>query len=139
MQSDRKLKSFCFYLVQEIEGNIESIRLMVESLRCCRKWTIDAPYFICEIDSGSDECVLGGGVLVYSALEEDPLPIELDTKNYQDVMALLEALAVLSRSKALSFECFLDSTYVGEVGNGEFDKLLRVGLMENWINNLGEA
>ena len=73
---------------------------------------------------------------IYSALPPNILPIEMDSKNLDDVEALVGAVKKLSENENLSFEFQLDTTFVGAIEDGVIDRVLLDGLLVPWRNHL---
>ncbi|MHA6235997.1 hypothetical protein [Pseudomonas fluorescens group sp. PF-69] len=108
---------------------------LVNEVAASRIWSVTPPSFIDEIDESGTE-VVGGILEIYSALPPNLLPIEMDSKNLDDVEALVGAVKKLSENESLSFEFQLDTTYVGAIEDGVIDRVLLDGLLVPWRNHL---
>ncbi|MGK9416208.1 hypothetical protein ACSSUR_08630 [Pseudomonas cedrina] len=129
-----------FYVAQDLDQTIRSnVQQLVNEVAASRVWSVTPPSYIDEIDESGAELV--GGILeVYSALPPNILPIELDSKNLDDVEALVGAVKKLSEKENLSFEFQLDTTFVGAIDNGVIDRVLLDGLLVPWRNHIkGES
>ncbi len=125
-----------FCVAQELDQSIRSnVQQLVSEVAASRIWSVTPPNFIDETDESGAELV--GGVLdIYTALTPNILPIEMDSKNLEDVEALIGALKKLSGKESLSFEFQLDTTFVGAIDDGVIDRVLLEGLLEPWRNHV---
>lgn len=125
-----------FYVAQDLDQSIRSnVQQLVNKVAASRIWSVTPPSFIDEIDESGTE-VVGGILEIYSALPPSLLPIEMDSKNLDDVEALVGAVKKLSENESLSFEFQLDTTYVGAIEDGVIDRVLLDGLLVPWRNHL---
>ena len=125
-----------FYVAQDLDKSIRSnVQQLVNEVAASRIWSVTPPSFIDEIDESGTE-VVGGILEIYSALPPNLLPIEMDSKNLDDVEALVGAVKKLSENESLSFEFQLDTTYVGAIEDGVIDRVLLDGLLVPWRNHL---
>ncbi|BDB16973.1 hypothetical protein RJC98_29775 [Pseudomonas allii] len=125
-----------FYVAQDLDKSIRSnVQQLVNEVAASRIWSVTPPRFIDEIDESGAE-VVGGILEIYSALPPNILPIEMDSKNLDDVEALVGAVKKLSEDEDLSFEFKLDTTYVGAIEDGVIDRVLLDGLLVPWRNHL---
>lgn len=125
-----------FYVAQDLDQSIRSnVQQLVNEVAASRIWSVTPPSFIDEIDESGTE-VVGGILEIYSALPPNLLPIEMDSKNLNDVEALVGAVKKLSENESLSFEFQLDTTYVGAIEDGVIDRVLLDGLLVPWRNHL---
>ena len=125
-----------FYVAQDLDQSIRSnVQQLVNEVAASRIWRVTPPSFIDEIDESGTE-VVGGILEIYSALPPNLLPIEMDSKNLDDVEALVGAVKKLSENESLSFEFQLDTTYVGAIEDGVIDRVLLDGLLVPWRNHL---
>jgi len=125
-----------FYVAQDLDQSIRSnVQQLVNEVAASRIWSVTPPSFIDEIDESGTE-VVGGILEIYSALPPNLLPIEMDSKNLDDVEALVGAVKKLSENESLSFEFQLDTTFVGAIEDGVIDRVLMDGLLVPWRNHL---
>lgn len=125
-----------FYVAQDLDQSIRSnVQQLVNEVAASRIWSVTPPSFIDEIDESGTE-VVGGILEIYSALPPNLLPIEMDSKNLDDVEALVGAVKKLSENESLSFEFQLDTIYVGAIEDGVIDRVLLDGLLVPWRNHL---
>ena len=125
-----------FYVAQDLDQSIRSnVQQLVNEVAASRIWSVTPPSFIDEIDESGTE-VVGGILEIYSALPPNLLPIEMDSKNLDDVEALVGAVKKISENESLSFEFQLDTTYVGAIEDGVIDRVLLDGLLVPWRNHL---
>lgn len=89
---ERKRQKLIFYVAQDVDQRIRSnVQQLVNEVAASRMWSITPPSFFDEIDENGVELV--GGVLeVYSVLQPNTLPIEMDSKNLDDVEVLISAV-----------------------------------------------
>lgn len=129
-------QKFIFYVAQDLDQSIRSnVQQLVKEVAASRIWSVTPPSFIDEIDETGAE-VVGGILEIYSALQPNVLPIEMDSKNLDDVEALVGAVKKLSEKKNLSFEFQLDTTFVGAIDDGVIDRVLLDGLLVPWRNHI---
>ncbi|WP_339421361.1 MULTISPECIES: hypothetical protein [unclassified Pseudomonas] len=127
-----------FYVAQDLDQSVRSnVQQLVNEVAASRIWSVTPPSFIDEIDESGAE-VVGGILEIYSALPPNILPIEMDSKNLDDVEALVAAVKKLSEKENLSFEFQLDTTFVGAIEDGVIDRLLLDGLLVPWRNHIKE-
>lgn len=125
-----------FHVAQDLDQTIRSkVQQLVNEVAASRIWSITPPSFIDEIDESGAE-VVGGILEIYSALPPNILPIEMDSKNLDDVEALVGAVKKLSENENFSFEFQLDTTFVGAIEDGVIDRVLLDGLLVPWRNHL---
>lgn len=136
MSSEYAKQKLIFYVAQDIDQSIRSnVQQLVDRLAASRIWSVSPPGFIDEIDESGLE-VVGGMLEVYSALLPNILPVDVDSKNLDEVEELIEAVRDLSEKENIAFEFQLDATYVGSVEDGVIDRTLREGLLVPWRDNL---
>lgn len=129
-------QKFIFYVAQDLDQSIRSnVQQLVNEVAASRIWGVTPPSFIDEIDETGAE-VVGGILEIYSALQPNVLPIEMDSKNLDDVEALVSAVKKLSEKENLSFEFQLDTTFVGAIDDGVIDRVLLDGLLVPWRNHI---
>lgn len=119
-----------------LEGRL---RVLLSRLESGRRWTIAPPQFTRFGDEGAGEDVNLGVILdVYSGHPPwgDRLPVDVDAVQLEEVRALIEALAGLSRDLGEEIECHLGDTYVGSIEQGTPDRLIREGLLAEWERQL---
>lgn len=81
-----------FYVAQDLDQTIRSnVEQLVNEVAASRIWSVTPPSYIDEIDENGAE-VVGGILEIYSALPPNILPIEMDSKNLDDVEALVGAV-----------------------------------------------
>ena len=125
-----------FYVAQDLDPSIRSnVQQFVNEVAASRIWSVTPPSYIDEIDENGAE-VVGGILEIYSALPPNILPIEMDSKNLDDVEALVGAVKKLSEKENLSFEFQLDATFVGAIEDGVIDRVLMDGLLVPWRNHI---
>lgn len=116
----------------EVHADLERV---IEDVAHSRAWLLGPPAYACEPDSLEDgeEIKIAGGVLeIYSALPPWTLPTETDRQHLEEVTALVEALRPFSARWHVELEFFLDSTYVGDVADGQMDRSLAETLLGEW-------
>jgi hypothetical protein len=133
-----------FFIVSRIDQKVRSIvEEFVTALAASRTWAIGPPTFVDEIEQPEDQSqgdlpleTLGGYLEIYSALPPVELPPEIDGRHFQEVTALLESLGKLSFENSLDIEVELDGNAVGCISNGNMDRSLRIGLLDEWKRHL---
>lgn len=127
-------QKFVFYVAQDLDQFIRfNVQQLVNEVAASRAWSVTPPCFIDELDETGAE-VVGGVLEIYSALHSNLLPIEMDSKNLNDVEALVDAIKKLSEKENISFEFQLDATFVGAIDDGVIDRVLMDGLLIPWQN-----
>lgn len=125
-----------FYVAQDLDQSIKSdVQQLVNELAASKVWSMSPPSSVDEIDEGGEE-VVGGMLEVYSALQQNILSTDMDSKNLDEVEELISAVRDLSEREGLSFEFQLDTTYVGSIDDGVIDRVLLEGLLVPWRDNL---
>lgn len=125
-----------FYVAQDLNQSIRSsVQQLVDEVAASRMWSIAPPSFIDEIDKNGSE-VVGGMLELYSALQPNKLSVDMDSKNLDEVEALIGAVQKLSEKESLSFEFQLDATFVGAIDDGVIDRVLLEGLLMPWRNHI---
>jgi len=120
-----------FYVDQDVNEDItKKICDMVDHLAVSRSWLL-APPRVVTVDTS-----VGGELEIYSALPPMVLEKDVDRKHLDEVEDVVEAVRKLSESEQLVFEFELDGTYVGTIEDGEIDRTLRVGLLDEWRSHL---
>lgn len=136
MPLDHPKQRLIFYVAQDLDRSIRAgVQQLVNELAASRVWSIAPPSFIDEMDENALE-VVGGMLEIYSALPPNILPLDVDSKNLEEVEALIGAVRSLSEKEGLSFEFQLDATYVGSIEDGVIDRILQEGLLAPWRDNL---
>lgn len=134
-----------FYVAQRITPEIrEEVRAFVVGLQGRRAWMLGAPKLV-EITEdlatqAEDEPVetLGGQLEVCSARIAGGLPNDVDAAFYDEVSELVEAVRQFSERASIAFDFMYGDTFVGEIEEGEVDKTLQVGLLDEWRKHLGQ-
>jgi len=136
MPLDYAKQALVFYVAQDFDQAVRSdVQQLINKLNASRVWSIAPPSFIDEIDENGFE-VVGGVIEIYSALQPNMLPFDVDSKNLDEVEELIGAIRELSEKGSLSFEFKLDATYVGSIEDGVVDRVLKEGLLVPWRDNL---
>ncbi len=114
------------------EDDVVALEGVAKRLIAEGRWLVEPPVFVDDTDSSSctrpeDEPVRTVGVvLTVNSLGEAPeTPVT-------ELERLLDALSAFSRERQVELELLLDDTYVGEIRDGNLDRLLREGLLEQW-------
>ncbi|NVZ54719.1 hypothetical protein HX797_00460 [Pseudomonas edaphica] len=129
-------QNLVFYVAQDLDQSIRSnVLQLVNEVAASRIWSVTSPTFIDKIDESGAE-VVGGVLEIYSALQPNILPIDIDSKNLEDVEALISAVKKLSEKENISFEFELDTTFVGAIDDGVIDRVLLDGLLVSWRNHI---
>lgn len=120
----------------------DAVDKLVQRLKFARNWVVAPPQFINVVESlppeSSDTPVetLGGYLEIYSALPGNDLPKEVDRVHLQEVELLVKELCKLSLYLEASIELELDGQFVGSIAFGVPDRLLKVGMIEEWKTHL---
>ncbi|CRM10920.1 hypothetical protein [Pseudomonas sp. 58 R 3] len=129
-------QNLVFYVAQDLDQSIRSnVLQLVNEVAASRIWSVTSPTFIDKIDESGAE-VVGGVLEIYSALQPNILPIDIDLKNLEDVEALISAVKKLSEKENISFEFELDTIFVGAIDDGVIDRVLLDGLLVSWRNHI---
>lgn len=139
VSSDHPRQKLIFYVAQDVSDEIRrNVRELVEQIARSRSWLIAPPHFVDTVDAvegGAADApieTVGGELEIYSALPPAGLPKEVDRQHFEEVEALIEAVRRLSEREHLAFELELGGTYVGAIEDGEVDRTLKVGLLDEW-------
>lgn len=136
---DHAKQKLIFYVAQDFYQSVRSyVQQLMKELAASRIWSVAPPSFIDELDKNGLE-VVGGMLEVYSALPPNILPVEVDSKNLEEVEELIGAVRNLSEKRSLSFEFLIDATYVGSIEDGVVDRVLQEGLLAPWRDSLGSS
>jgi hypothetical protein len=114
------------------EADVTAFGTAVRELGRSQRWTLEAPELIDQTDASSCTQPEDQPIRTLGARLPVTGPEEVPGTPVQEVRALIEGLASLSRSRSLEMEVQLDNTYVGEICSGVIDRLLREGLLERW-------
>jgi hypothetical protein len=82
---------------------------------------------------------LGGELEIYSALPPASLPRDVDRQHFEEVSAIVQALRELSQREGLAFEFELGGVYAGSIEDGQIDRTLKIGLLDEWQRNLSNS
>jgi hypothetical protein len=113
-------------------GADAAIERAVAEMAILRDWTVGPPAFVDQLDDGAR--TLGGVLTLYAPGRN--LPVEVDRRLLDDVRALVDRVAELSRALGVDFGFELDQDPVGWVENGEPDDSLATGLIGEWARAL---
>jgi hypothetical protein len=114
------------------EDDVNGLKMVAEALAASSRWPLGPPLFVNETDSSSctrpeDEPIRTVGILLRVTARGEPPATPVS-----EAVRLLDALAASSRDRRLELEVQLDETYVGKIGSGQMDRVLREGLLERW-------
>jgi hypothetical protein len=133
-----------FTIVSDLDDTIRAdMKTLVHELAASRQWVIGPPQFVDSKEepqhtSGNDVVIetVGGYLEIYSAWPPWKVPRDIDLQHLDEVEGLVAALRDLSRRRKLEIEFELDGTFVGAIVEGEMDRLLSVGLLDEWRRHL---
>jgi hypothetical protein len=128
---DHPVQTLLLFVASEFESSdVLKIEQLIEDLAATREWVIHPPVFVNEED---DEFpTLGTYLSLYSAFPPETLPLDLERRTFEEVKELVARIQSLSKESGLDFEVTLDGEDIGSIEGGESDRLLRVGLLEEW-------
>jgi hypothetical protein len=132
-------KRLLSFVAQDVDDGVRSdVRHLIARLVTSRAWSLAQPRFTHEIvwpgrESRGDSPVetLGGDLDIYSAL-----PPKLDWRQLDDLTAILNALVVFARSKAVNLQFDLSGAIIGMVKVGEMDRQLSEEFPGTWTRRL---
>lgn len=134
-----------FYVAQPITPEIrEEVRAFVARLQARRVWMLGTPKLVEVTESLisriEDEPIetLGAQIEVCSARIPGGLPKNVDASFYEEVSDLVEAVREFSERSTIAFDFMYGGTFVGEIEDGEVDRTLQVGLLDEWRKHLGQ-
>lgn len=135
---DHPKQKLLFFVAQDVDASIrDCIRRLVDKLAVSRSWVIGPPRIVDVKDSGNSPSeTVGGELQIYSALTPGGLARDVDGQHFDEVTSIVDAVKVLSAQSGLAFEFELDGTFVGAIEDGELDRSLRVGLLQEWKKHL---
>lgn len=144
--NDHPKQKFLFFVAEDVNDKIRHlVRQLVEDIGAARIWVLGAPRFIDVVENAamqgenfSDE-IVGGLHEIYSALPVGSLPVAIDALHLEEIEQIVKSVQRVSVKIGLEFEFELDGRYVGTVENGEMDKSLAIGLIQEWRNQLAAA
>lgn len=138
-------ETLLFYVAQPITPEIrEEVRAFVAGLQGRRAWMLGAPKLVDVTEDLAtrieDDPVktLGAQLEVCSAKIAGGLPKDVDAAFYDEVSELVEAVRQFSERAAIAFDFMYGDTFVGEIEDGEVDRTLQVGLLDEWRKHLGQ-
>jgi hypothetical protein len=133
-----------FYVAQPITPEIRDvIRAFVSALKGRRDWLLGAPKLVEMTEDlatrEEDEPVetVGAQLEICSAKMPGTLPADVDAAFYDEVSDLVEAVRQLSERTDITFDFMYGNVFVGEIENGEVDRTLQVGLLDEWRKQIG--
>jgi len=128
-----------FYFSEDFaESDTSLLQHAIAELALEYHWTFGPPEFVDLTQSGDTEEPVRtvGGFLPLS--RPDPRPNrKVEMTLYEEVERTINALSAFSAKTGCEFELELGGTYVGDISNGKPDKLVSVGLLEEWRKVLG--
>lgn len=135
---DHPKQKLLFYVAQDVDESVRNtIHQLVDRLANSRSWVIAPPRFVDVEDSGETPVeTVGGELEIYSALASVGLARDVDRQHFDEVVSVVDAVKTLSAQAGLAFEFELDGNFVGAIEDGELDRSLRVGLLEEWKKHL---
>jgi len=133
-----------FAIVSDLDEAVRTgMKTLVHELAASRQWVIAPPCFVESKEepqdiSGNDVALetVGGYLEIYSAWSPWKVPRDIDLQHLDEVEGLVGALRDLSRRWKLEIEFELDGKFVGAIVEGEMDRLLSVGLLDEWRRHL---
>lgn len=133
-----------FFCCGEINENTPKlIQSLMRSLVSSRMWACSPPVFVDTTDEVEPNNQYGdlpvrnlGGTLTIYAANEGLLPLNLDERTLDDVIALIESVAKFSAEHLMEFEFYLDHAFVGIISDGHMDASLEKGLIDEWRQHL---
>jgi hypothetical protein len=139
-------RTLLFFVAQDLDDSSRAnIRDFVLHLASLRRWLNGPPRFVSSRDepantSHGDMAVetVGGYLEIYSVLPPCMLPREIDFQQLDEVRALLNSVRDFSREHRLSIEFELDGELIGAIDEGQMDRSLAEGLLEEWQRRLGK-
>jgi hypothetical protein len=145
MQVDPKhaKQRLLFYISDAIdrEDDVAAMHDLVNQIAASREWVIGPPVFLNESEEDAEAGSLrtvGGFLELYSTLPPwgDALPREVDREHFDEVKAIISALAAFSKRTGHEIAFELDGAQIGWIENGVVDNSLREGLLEEWEKSL---
>ena len=138
-------EALLFYVAQPITPEIrEEVRAFVAGLQGRRAWMLGAPELVdftedlaTRIEDEPVETV-GAQLEVCSAKIAGGLPKDVDAAFYDEVSEIVEAVRQFSERAGIAFDFMYGDTFVGEIEDGEVDRALQVGLLDEWRKHLSQ-
>ncbi|HET9395116.1 MAG TPA: hypothetical protein VFO36_03590, partial [Nitrospiraceae bacterium] len=134
-----------FIVAQDVDDDVRaSVREFVRQLAPLRNWLNGPPRFVHSKERPADRSrgdmpveTVGAYLDIYSASPPLMLPREIDLQHLEEVTTLVDAVRDFSRETTLEFEFELDGNFIGAVADGEMDRSLSEGLLDEWKRQLG--
>jgi len=139
----QKIQDLLFFVASDFEDSlIDDVAELIDKLAASREWLLGPPVFVNEelegpdVYKGSEEdediYTLGGLFRLYSSYSPERLPREVDRIHFEEVQEIVRQVRRFSLEKQVDFEFELDQEHIGTIRNGEMDRSLREGLLEEW-------
>ena len=137
-------RQLSFFYCGEINENAPKlIQSLMRGLVSSRMWACSPPVFVDTTDEVEPNNQYGdlpvrnlGGTLTIYAANEGLLPLNLDERTLDDVIALIESVLKFSAEHLMEFEFYLDHAFVGIISDGHMDASLEKGLIDEWRQHL---
>jgi hypothetical protein len=101
-----------------------------------RAWVISSPQLVDYIDElpGGEQHNYGGVLEMYSAFPpwDKQLPKSVDASHFEEVSLILDELCRLTKQFNCTIVLQLDRTQMGYIRNGELDRSIQIGLIDEW-------
>jgi len=128
-----------FYFSEDFtESDVLALKQAINEIVLTGEWPGQPPELIDKTDvTDSDEPIRTVGGFVPLPSPDPKLDRHNEQACYEAVKRLVDVLSLLTEKTGCEFELELDGTYVGDISHGKPDKLVTVGLLEEWRKHLG--
>ena len=135
ISANHPIQKLLFFVAQDFDNSlVRVIENFVREIGLLRNWVLGPPEFVNETVNGID--TLGGVLRIYSALPPSELPCDIDRTHLDEVKEVVRSVQIISLKHGLAFEFELAGIHVGSIEDGELDRSLQVGLLEEWEHAL---
>jgi hypothetical protein len=124
-----------FYFSEDFsESDAASLQQVIDEVVSTNQWADQPPQFIdhSQDDSDTEEPVRTVGGFLRLPHPDAVSDRQVEKAHYEEVERIVKALSTFSANTGREFELELGGTYVGDIANGKPDKLVTVGLLEEW-------
>lgn len=128
------VQELVFFVAQDIDGLTRAaVESFIANLTSLCDWVIGPPS---TIKDENDPNLVGGCIKIYSAFPPNVLSKEIDLRHFEEVDSVVTALKRFSYEHMLAFEFELDGKFVGALEDGNVDRTLQEGLLNEWKRQL---
>lgn len=145
LSPDHPICRLFFLLVSDVSDALTiTFEVMLGRLPGRRDWVIGSLQlvdYIDELPEGEEHHTYGGVLEMYSAFPpwDKQLPKAIDASHFEEVSLIVDELRHFTRNFNCAFVLQLDRTQMGYIRNGEVDRSIRDGLIDEWKKALNRT